>query len=293
MQSLPQDLLVKMLLFATSDAKDICRLSQVCVSFRNATSVPHLWQHLACFKYGENLAILSAPLYESNWKALFIDDNKRGAFPTITTTMICNYAFNYHDHYYCCIIMAVKWDRCANEIRVYIDVRGEDDLRHPLGSSITQLPINFKSYNEYILTSGRANTGVWGQTVTLRPVRFVSEIAPARNHFKGYLAFPVNDDGDLRAGVYCFCYANAYIQGRGPDYRPINFFSITRQPNGLAEPFSIDRQVIPPSVSYTADQSPFADDTPEIERNRWQAHVPQEVMSRGTDRSRAERPWYV
>lgn len=281
MQSLPQDVVEKVVIFAGANINDIGRFAQTCGAVSKAASAPHIWQQLAGIKYGEDLATVSGPLYEANWKALMIDDNRRGALPTLTTPIICNFARNERNYFFCCIVQAVKWDRRASVIKVYVDVRGERSLRHPSQSSITPLENEFR-YRGRSFLHGQSTPVSRG--ATLRPSRFVSEITPIPGHFKGYLEFPVNETGNLPAGVYSFCYANENIH-YWADYLPITLFSIAHQGTGLAEAFRVDH-AMSPSVCYTADQSPFANDTPEIERKRWEEHVPREVMNRGSD-------WYV
>jgi hypothetical protein len=298
MQALPQEVLEKVAKLAGADINDIGRFGQVCRAAFQAASSPRVWQQLAAIKYGEDLATFSGPLYESDWKVLMIDDNKRGALPTLTTPIASNYVSNRHHYFFCCIVQAVKWDRHANEIRVYIDVRGERDLRDPSQSSITPIRNELSSpdtrrrptFIHGTLFDGGGTAYVPTRIpvipgVTLRSSRFVSEIAPSQKHFKGYLAFPVNDDVNLRAGDYSFCYANANIAAHGSHYRPVKLFSIAHQGDGLDKAFCVNHQAMPPLVSYTSRESPFANDTPEIERQRWEEYVPQVVMNR--------RDWYV
>jgi hypothetical protein len=287
MQALPLDVLEKVAIFAGADINDIGPFGQVCRGAFQAASSPHVWQQLAVIKYGEDLATVSEPLYESDWKLLMIDDNKRGALPTLTTPMACNYVKNRHHYYFCCIVQAVKWDRHANEIRVYIDVRGEQDLRHPSQSSITPLRNELNSSPHTFLPTfvqgtfvdrggthyARRSLPVVMGTRILHPLPFVSEIAPNHKHFKGYLAFPVNDDVNWPAGDYSFCYANPHVAG-GSDYRPVKLFSIARQGDGLAKAFHMNHQTMSPLACYTSRDSPFANDTPEIERLRWEMANP-------------------
>jgi hypothetical protein len=54
---------------------------------------------------------------------------------------------------------------------------------------------------------------------------------------------------------------------------------------GLAEAFRVDHRAMPPLVCYTSRDSPFAHDMPDIERQHWEEHVPQAVMTR--------QGWYV
>jgi len=127
---LPGEILTKVLLFV-GDPKDIISsFGTVCRSYRKAAHAPHVWHELACIKYGKEIAEASGSLYGGDWRDLMVTDNKRGAFPILSTTpLVCMYRSNRNQYYFCCIVQDVKWDRVANELRLYLDVRGETDLR--------------------------------------------------------------------------------------------------------------------------------------------------------------------
>jgi len=208
------------------------------------------------------------------------DDNRRGALPTLSTpstTRACKYRFNRIEYYFCCIVEAVKWDRNANEIKVYIDVRGEHDLREPMTSALYRLPI-------------RGNGWDVGSANVLLPERFVNEVGTPyrsqRRHHKGYLAYSVPENVTVLPGRYFFCYANPNPL-HGADYAPVCLFTIPDQSsNGLADAFRVEGEGAP--AVYTADRSPFADDTREIERGRWESVVHRVVLDRDLP-----GPWYT
>jgi hypothetical protein len=135
----------------------------------------HVFRTLAELRYGPTIAALSEPLYTSDWKALMLDDNKRGAMPTIPGPFLCKWLYNSTTRHSCCIIRCIKWVRFAQELCIYIEARGDSDLRHPETSCIVHC-------HPYSSTSSTP-THVMGAT------RFVAE-SPATSHsFKGYLVF--------------------------------------------------------------------------------------------------------
>ena len=109
------------------------------------------------------------------------------------------------------------------------------------------------------------------------------EIEPTVGHYKGYLAFPASHF--TVSGRYKFCYANTQHNSY-TDYELVDLFQIPPE-GGLRDAFKKDNHVQGPLYEYTLDESPFRCDTPEIERERWETHVPSEVMNR------PHRPWYV
>jgi hypothetical protein len=283
MEALPQEVLERILIFAGKDVKDVGRYAQVCSLLRKAASrhVTHVFQTLAELRYGSAIAALSEPLYSSDWKSLMLDDNKRGAMPTIPGPFVCNWRHNSRRCHYCCVIHCIKWARFAQELRIYIDVRGEDDLRYPQTSTITRSNLD----GDTSLTI----THTWRalqSTHVLRPAEFVADSPDTPRSFKGYLVFPI-DDNFWSPGNYAFRYANEF-----PDYLPVYLFTISPDAQGLEELFDVDRKVgmNPGSPNrpacYTADESPFADDTPETEKSRWQHFIPTDVMNRNPS-------WYI
>jgi hypothetical protein len=260
MEALPQEVLERIFIFAGKDVKDVGRYAQVCALFRKAASM-RVFQTLAELRYGRAIAALSEPMYSFDWKALMLDDDKRGAMPTIPGPFVCNWRYNSTRLHYCCVIHSIKWVRFAQELRIYIDVRGEDDLRHPQTSSITQCNLD-------------GDTSPTGTRVLL-PAGFVSESPDTLRSFKGYLIFRM-DDSSWPPGNYLFCYANSFRVWHGsPDYLPVNLFRISAGTQGLKELFDVVRKVGMSTdspnrpASYTADESPFADDTPEKVKSRW------------------------
>jgi hypothetical protein len=259
LQQSPKEVLETIALLLGQTPGDFLWFGSVCRSFNNAVAQDSsVWKDLAVIKFGSLIATKSIALYD-NWKMLMMDDNKRGALPTISEQKVCNFIFNRPIYYFCCIVECVMWDRDACEIQVHIDVRGEYDLRHPLTSSLA-----LRSFD-----------------IMFQPNRFVANPISSPKHHKGYLVFAAPNI----PGQYSFCYGNP-VQQNHPifevttDYEAVVLFSIPPDGGGLLQAFAA---VTKPQVGckYTfREESPFADDTPEKSRARFAAIVPEEVMNR-------------
>lgn len=70
------------------------------------------------------------------------DDNVLRAVPTLTLgpedggTLPCPWRKNTPAYFFLCLLVELKFHREDNELRLYLDARGERDLRHPEDSSI-------------------------------------------------------------------------------------------------------------------------------------------------------------
>jgi hypothetical protein len=248
-------------LFLGSSPGDLLRFGAVCHSFYTSAQDCSVWKHLAMIKYGSTLATKSVALYDNhNWKTLMIDNNKRGALPTISIQKACNYKHYRPNQYYCCFVECVMWDRDAHEIRVYIDVRGEIDLQHPLKSSMKTIQSSFQPLRI--------------------PNRFVCNTLCSRKHHKGYLVFPF-PSSEICPGDYTFCYANresphstrSFLE----NYETTVLFSIPLHGGGLSRAFgSAENQQVVRYQQYSfREDSPFDNDTPQTCRARFTAVVPQ------------------
>jgi hypothetical protein len=300
--NLPQDILEKIFILLGADLKDICNCSSVCRAFQNAASSASLWRELAYWKFGKDLAKSTSGLYYGNWKQMVLDDNKEGAIPSLQDRAVtpCYWKHNsWNGLYYCCLVTSVRWHRKLKEVRVYIDVRGETDLRHPMGSSMVLSTEDFPTdriplHRQY--------------PASIIPLQFVSELddstspnvqneradvveeegvgrrrqfyqrrllmMPAGNqHYKGYLSFP--EFRFQSPGDYHFCYANR--QHAYGDYQSVCLFSLPAE-GGLEGTFAKRGQ-------YQPDVSPFARETPDMEKERWTKNIPSDVMARSD--------WYV
>jgi len=191
--------------------------------------------------------------YGKSWSALLQDDNRRGAWPTLHFNKPVYWRYNSDWRFYCCFVSQIKMDRVNNRLLVYIDVRGESDLRPPNASSL-----NWRRR--------RSN----GEEVTRAILsRWSAEVVETPGHYKGCLAFfdpdrLVPENFEQNGGQLTFCYANQ-VHSLG-DYEAIPF------PSG---------REIRQSTEYTpAGTSPFAQDTDATERERWSKLVPSAVLER-------------
>lgn len=291
---LPQDVLEKLLVFV-GDPRHIAQCTKASRTFLKASGSSHVWRELAYIKYGEYVADSTAHLYGGNWKSMVVDDDKKGAIPTleINPPVVCNWKYNHTHRFYCCLITAVKWHRGYGEIRVYIDVRGETDLRHPMSSTIA---INVDGARQTVFST---MPDVQVPVITARsvsPYKFISDVKEAspsvnglggRNiinrvrgatfqHYKGYLAF--DEHHFSGPGKYNFCYANKHHDS-GADYQSVELFSVPVE-DGLEAVFKKKSDLPGDGMNYALDDSFFATDTPQIEKIRWEKSVPSDVLSR-------------
>lgn len=149
--------------------RDLGACATVCRSFRVISDEPELWQQIALDKYGPVCANVGyRNEYNRSWRALLRDDNKRAALPTIHLNKPCFWRFNNDGRFYCCFVAQVKLDRVNNQVKMYLDARGESDLRLPNTSTI-------------FLPDRAMDLIMAGQ--------FVPEVA-TQGHYKGILQFP-------------------------------------------------------------------------------------------------------
>jgi hypothetical protein len=288
--ALPAEILESVLIYTVQTPRDLAACALTCKAFSQAASCPQLlWRVIAVHRYGLEVAEASETLYDCDWKALVADDNRKGALPTLLDPKPCFYRWNQPHHFYCCLIVAIKWNRLMGQIQIYLDVRGETDLRHPDGSSV-------RMEND--------DEGVESQmTVRGQWVSELSEEETGPGHYKGYLAFP--HFAFMFPGTYRFCYANM-LHGMA-DYQSITIMNVPST-GGLADAFimsggasSAERQA---RLTYSTNASPFDKDAPEIgkeipeiEHARWKKWVGKAVLERHTRRRffGGERPqqWWV
>jgi hypothetical protein len=258
---LPKEIIIR-IFSHLGTLEDLFTCAQVCSFWEQAINQEPLllWQEIACRKYGSDVAQGTIALYDqqndgggSSWKAMLQDDNRKGALPILTVHKPCLYKYNGMDSYYCCWVECIKWHRGSRRVRIYLDVRGESDLRDPSGSSL------------------RFQTGPAGH-YTFRGA-WHSELEEERlGHYKGYLDFPYrNFDG---TGTYFFCYAN-FHHGIA-DYESIPIMKIPWD-GTLLDIFCSTNGHFP---RYALELSPFAADTPESERSRWEEIVDPQVFTR-------------
>lgn len=81
---------------------------------------------------------LASASYNS-FQDLVLDGNRRGAVLCVPLDGVAppsSYKYNQPDYYFECRLVALEWDRQADELRLFFDARGEQDLRHPITSSL-------------------------------------------------------------------------------------------------------------------------------------------------------------
>jgi hypothetical protein len=162
------------------------------------------------------------------------DDNKRGALPTLEFSKSCSLLWRRFGllHWNWCIVTGVQWDRQNGKLRVYLDARGESNLQHPLGSTLTVRGDN--GMQKYRAESGNEQVGI-------------------RGHYKGCLILDESIFSREESNFH-FCCANLTLFASS--CRPIDLL-----PGNLGS-FSFDR--------YTLNDSLYEDDTPEVELTRWE-----------------------
>lgn len=250
MESLPKDVLEKS--FSFLEMKDLCMgVELVCKSFREVSikSDKNIWRAFALRKYGSKIIEESVvkKAYNDSFKTLIADDNKLVAMPTIGISnntsfpIPCYWMYNKANMYYVCLVVGVQYHRPTEEIRIYIDVRGEQDLRHPNTCSIQW--------------KGEESNGPILQTKEFR-ARLGSSGNNNNNsgRYEGYVSFDalVFD----KPGTYDFMYADprmisAFLR---PDYGSVSVLCVS--PGPLEQSFEANNKVL-----YTLEKwSPFAMD---------------------------------
>lgn len=266
---LPEELLSATISFLAKP-KDVGSCIQVSKQFQSASDSDMVWETIAHTIYGQELASSTLDLYDGNWKTMVADDNRKGALPTLDTAKTCEWKLNgmsthlNRASYYYCIISCIKWDRQNKVIRVYIDVRGEQDLRSPNESSIRLIDDDGCAFRESIGT-------------------FVSELGDEEErhhhhgHYKGVLLFQEADfdpsmDDQLKemSGRCTFCYANRMQGSWAVDYKRVEIFKFSPAFT-LADAFKNERTTttILVGTKYTSHCSPYANDCIAKEENRW------------------------
>ena len=285
--SLPDEVQLRVVSFLATTPAELSRIGRVSKSLhRMVHTTPSLWRDMAERKFGRDLAHRTLPLYDNNeWKAMLRDDNRRGAALAVTVTTDpfapwkwkSYYRFNQNRYFFCCLIAGLKYDRSKRMLYLYLDVRGESDLRHPSTS---------------FLGWSNATRKSWYSRRVQSYVSFLDDTpsnpAPSwgRGHYKCVVGvdigqFPVPEL--VESGTWSFFYA---CRPNYCDYEPIPLFESDRGQSIESILSTL------PGFRYSSpghtDEHPFANDTEELERKRWEPHVPECVMQRTTP-----RPWWV
>jgi F-box-like len=258
MTSLPQEILVRVFCFL-GNMQDIASVKLVCTTFRRLADEESIWHDIAIRKFGPSIYEQTLHLYGNSSYEMVKDNNQLGACPILYNPGICLDHHNHPSFWYACLVRWVRWHRPSRTVQVFIDARGEDDMWHPFTNGIT-----FNGARE----PGRR---------VYEPPHRAREFAPMveeDGHYKGLLIYP--EDMFMRAGEYFFRYAISGIGGM-PEQNYTDFVILTFQ-RGLKDAFP----------EYSLESLTDDDDTDELDRELWRAHVPAQVMER-----RDPRPWWV
>ena len=258
-------------------------------------TVDHIWRDMAVERYGSAIVSATSHLYGGSYRAMVRDDNVLGAVPALTLgpksggALPCPWKRNKPTYFFLCLLIELKFHRKDNELRLYLDARGERDLRHPGDSTIECIP--------------DAST-VTGNEPSLITGTFVSEISMPGHH-KGYLSF---DAGQFsKAGKYYFTFAdprqmkfyrmmrarleamdkprNAVIAPK--DYESVLLLEVPFE-GGLVRAFAN----IEGTVRYSLPSSPFEGETEDDERRRFAPYTADSLLKRH-ELAGGKRKWWV
>jgi hypothetical protein len=144
----------------------------------------------------------------------------------------------------------LKWDRSTSKIRLYIDARGELDLRHPMGSSImitlyNELPslpqIEWLEVDERPVRLERLEVDErpvrpFEPALIFQPMEWV-EALHEPGHYKGYLTFQENMCYQP-GGLFFFSYANTVHATA--DYESVSIAKVRTSLKESMDSYSLD-----------------------------------------------------
>jgi len=259
------------------------------------------WKAMANEKYGTDVVKATSHLYRERYEDMMQDDNILGAIPTLTfePNISCPWRRNKPNYCFVCVLVELKFYREDNELRLYLDARGETDLRNPQDSSIVRRDSSTKDEDVSAASassfSASSPLAFFNEDIsTLISGQFVSEIS-VPGHYKGYLSF---DAGVFaKKGKYYFTFADvrrnpsfrrmmARMEARGapasslamPKDYPDTFLLEVPEDQGLAQAFIRKEGG---KTHYTAvSSSPFEHDTNAKELQRFAPFVDPAVLTR-------------
>mmetsp|Transcript_39137 Transcript_39137/g.66721 ORF Transcript_39137/g.66721 Transcript_39137/m.66721 type:complete len:263 (-) Transcript_39137:54-842(-) len=229
------------------------------------------------------------------------DDNVRGAVPvrlfqhqddsatigSSSSVTPCPWKKNSPGYFYLCLHVRLEFHRKDDELRLYLDARGERDLRNPKDSSIewrVEANTNDGSQSHGFVPND-ANNLISGE--------FISEVAMP-GHFKGYLSFYAGHF--KKTGKYYFNFADcrrntdlsrmiAVLESEGvptstailvlKDYPEIFLFEVPEE-GGLIKAFANGDG----NMQYALPVSPFKDESEEEEKRRFGPFLGNDVLKR-------------
>lgn len=207
------------------------------------------WKALAVEKYGKDLAeTTSHQYYGGRYRDMIRDDNIRGAALVRSLNNIpCPWFRNSPKYFFICLLVELQFHREDNELRLYLDARGERDLRNPKDSSIVR-----RSSNAAVIAKKDEDEMITGE--------FVPEIS-VPGHHKGYLSF----DAGLftKPGKYYFTFADIRCNA---SWRKLMIRMETKGlPSSLAFPVRDYPEIllleIPPTPAKNPDEGIIIDDS--------------------------------
>jgi hypothetical protein len=272
--------------------RDLGRCALVCCEWKVAALDTEIWKTMCEQKFGLDVAsqAVADEHYDGNWRDMLQDDCQRAANLSLYRGISCPWKYNGRDNlFYCCWIESIVWNRVADELHLYIDVRGEEDLRHPGKSMFQRRDFSGDSLGEVPVPGGNFT--------------WISDIEKIIGHYKGKIIIPIAylyDAVPTMTGFELQFQYSGYV-GRGmriiqfgvglsnafDDYITSNILTFPASSTPLKDAFR--------TAKYTLDISPFASDTPEIERQRWQRIFPDEILNRRVPvrTSRTRSTWWV
>jgi hypothetical protein len=281
-------------------------LLQVCKACNVNDKLP-IWKGIAEKRYGKDVAQSTIDCYTNNhggsgsgnsttdthtntnatsqqWLAMIKDDNCRGgAMPTIERNWKGLYKENDHERYHCCLVSRVCLDRSTSKVLVYFDAKGfggDNNLKYPLLSCIiTILEGRDQRYG--------SQATKYKCLQSKEEKEKVSDI-DRYGQYKGILTFPQREFIKHPYGKFYFSYANSSVFNG--DYEPIELFEIPHDKDtdtGIRTSKSFcDKFCQLEGLSYTLkDHHPYINDgisdgngNNNVEKKRWESHVPQSLM---------------
>lgn len=241
-----------------------------------------MWEALAVQKYWQAIVNATIHHYGGNHREMLEDDNVRGSVPTLRLNDAIPWIHNSPKYFFMCLLIELRHHRDSNELRLYLDARGEADLRHPGDSSIERRP-----------RSEKAAGGESG-SVDLISGEFVPEVSMPGHH-RGYLSFDAGQFSTPGRYFFTFCdiRRNAHfrrlqiaMEARGVpmrailpviDYSSVMLLEVTEE-GGLERAFA--NASLEGKVRYALPTSPFQDESEEVEMRRFAPHLNEELMRR-------------
>lgn len=273
---LPKDVLVAVL--SKLGPQEIGAPMEVSKALSAAAKDESLWEIFAVRRFGVKVSQATRSLYGS-YREMVMDDNQRGALPTLHGLWKSQWHYNSTNRFYCCLIVCIKWHRPSNQLWLYLDARGESDLRRPETSGVwlRELGTNRTVQLEDRVRpnpDGSFQMGdIMGIPRNVRPYEFLPDPSSGRNPRSDRLKGILKIDANLfsRPGSYQFCFANAAPRLER-DYQECTLFTLGTNET-LMDAFD--------SFSLEAD-SPFARDTETAWKERWAPHLPGAVVHSNT-----------